>query len=172
MVCFAVLERAGSFSAPGAAIGPFRVVCSGRPGDSMEETIRRRQQRADCLRGAHKGLDCQLDLIVQLFECLQFHGKPKPFDHQRFEKRCRLVKSPLAYVTQMFLGRSSNVRKELLSRLKHIRRKFQDSPYFQTPEVRLLARAHGHIRRPWDSKMGNNFQRFLCSVDDRCRYNL
>ena len=69
MVCFVVVavERAGSFGTGhrcaveeptvvvGAAIGPSRLFCSGRPGNTMEET-RRRQQRADCLRGAHEGL--------------------------------------------------------------------------------------------------------------------
>lgn len=38
---------------------------------------------------------------------------------------------------EVFVGQGRpSVKKELLTRLKHIRQKFQESPYFQTHEVR------------------------------------
>lgn len=66
-VCLHVIERAGSVSSSnwcpvkkstivvGSTVGASRLFCTGRTWYPVEET-RHRQQRTDCLRGAHEGL--------------------------------------------------------------------------------------------------------------------
>lgn len=60
----------------------------------------------------------------------QFQGKPPVSELKTVQTR-EAVQSML----EVFLGRGPHVRKQLIARLKHIRQKFQDSPYFQTHEV-------------------------------------
>ena len=65
---------------------------------------------------------------------LQFQGKP-PVNDLKTVQTHEAVQSML----QVFVGRERpNVKKELITRLKYIRQKFQESPYFQTHEVDIL----------------------------------
>ncbi|KAI9561627.1 hypothetical protein GHT06_012587 [Daphnia sinensis] len=64
-------------------------------------------------------------------EAIKFQGKPPVSDLKTVQTR-EAVQSML----EVFVGQGRpSVKKELLTRLKHIRQKFQESPYFQTHEV-------------------------------------
>ncbi|XP_057377176.1 inositol-trisphosphate 3-kinase homolog isoform X2 [Daphnia carinata] len=63
-------------------------------------------------------------------EAIKFQGKPPVSELKTVQTR-EAVQSML----KVFLGRGPHVRNQILSRLKHIRQKFQESPYFQTHEV-------------------------------------
>jgi len=60
----------------------------------------------------------------------QLQGKPPVNELKTIQTR-EAVQSTLA----LFLNRCPNVKRDLLSRLKYIREKFQDSSYFQTHEA-------------------------------------
>lgn len=65
---------------------------------------------------------------------LQFQGKPPVNDLKTVQTR-EAVQSML----EVFVGRGRpNVKKELITRLKYIRQKFQESSYFQTHEVNII----------------------------------
>ena len=77
------------------------------------------------------------DSIIHRFRSLippQFQGKPPVTDLKTIRTR-EAVRSTLG----LFLNSYSNVRTDLLTRLKYIREKFNQSPYFQTHEVSLLS---------------------------------
>lgn len=63
-------------------------------------------------------------------EAIKFQGKPPVTDLKTIRTR-EAVRSTLG----LFLNSYSNVRTDLLTRLKYIREKFNQSPYFQTHEV-------------------------------------
>ncbi|XP_046442456.1 inositol-trisphosphate 3-kinase homolog isoform X5 [Daphnia pulex] len=64
-------------------------------------------------------------------EAIKFQGKPPVNDLKTVQTR-EAVQSML----EVFVGRGRpSVKKELITRLKHIRQKFQESSYFQTHEV-------------------------------------
>jgi len=63
-------------------------------------------------------------------EAIKLQGKP-PVNELKTIKTREAVQSTLA----IFLNRCPNVKRDLLSRLKYIREKFQDSSFFQTHEV-------------------------------------
>jgi hypothetical protein len=76
---------------------------------------------------------------------LQFQGKPPVNDLKTVQTR-EAVQSML----EVFVGRGRpSVKKELITRLKHIRQKFQESSYFQTHEVNAVPNL------PCCSNMGN-----------------
>lgn len=76
------------------------------------------------------GKFCFFSFVAQL----QFQGKPPVNDLKTVQTR-EAVQSML----EVFVGRGRpSVKKELITRLKHIRQKFQESSYFQTHEVNAV----------------------------------
>nr|CAH0098023.1 unnamed protein product [Daphnia galeata] len=90
----------------------------------------REQQSSSCSLGFRiEAIKASLFLIAQLF--VTFQGKPPVNDLKTVQTR-EAVQSML----EVFVGRGRpNVKKELITRLKYIRQKFQESSYFQTHEV-------------------------------------
>ena len=68
---------------------------------------------------------------------MQFQGKPPVTDLKTVRTR-----EAVCSTLELFLNSCSNVRTDLLTRLKYIRDKFQQSPYFQTHEVSWRHVAH------------------------------
>lgn len=63
-------------------------------------------------------------------EAIKFQGEPPVNELKTIQ-----TKEAVLSMLDVFLNRCPNVQKELLTRLKHIRQQFENSPYFQTHEV-------------------------------------